>query len=85
MGTVTQAAWEWRKSHPITGWLLEPIGAFHAYDVNNNAACDPRMGLYASIEEPNEGSQLCAVCMEFVKANPAGREPRQSGQIGAGE
>lgn len=75
MTTVTRA-WEWRKGHPATAWLLKPSAAFHAYDVNDNAACDSSMGLGVSVEKPNEGSELCPACVAFVKANPAGREAR---------
>jgi hypothetical protein len=71
---VSTQAWEWRKA--IGGAIPQPRSAFHAYDVNDNAACDVGYGLLASVQEPHEGSELCLACMEFVKANPAGREER---------
>lgn len=75
----TEPPWEWRKA--AGGWTHDtdrgPHGRlFHAYDVNDNAACYPHGGLAASCEEPNEGSHLCPDCIEFVKANPAGRDKR---------
>lgn len=66
--------WEWRKS--AGGWTLASDGAtrrFHAYDVNNNAACEPSNGLFVSVEEVNEGSDLCPSCAGIIKAEPEGR------------
>lgn len=79
MQNVMVKPWDWRKSQG--GWSRPidsgPRGrAFHAYDVNDNAACDVSLGLIRSIEEPNEGSHCCPDCIEFVQANPAGRDKR---------
>lgn len=75
------APWDWRKA--AGGVLLgddflstPPVRVFHAYDVNDLAACSPSCGLAATSEEPNEGSVLCQQCVEAVKANPAGRDKR---------
>lgn len=68
--------WEWRRGQGAP--FVTPDGVerrFHAYDVNDNAACRPMWGLIQSIEEPNEGSNLCPECMAVIKAEPAGREP----------
>lgn len=70
-------AWEWRKA--LGGWWFSSVETpstrkFHAYDVNHNAACSPDVGLVASCEEPNEGSDLCPECIDVVKAEPRGRE-----------
>lgn len=67
--------WEWRKAWG--GWRFATDTSerlFHAYDVNDNAACEPSMGLWQSCEEPNEGSALCAACVDVVTTTPAGRE-----------
>lgn len=70
--------WEWRKA--AGGWMLDTDRPgdrlFHAYDVNDNAACEPVIGLGASCEEPNEGSKLCPACVSVVVENPAGRDRR---------
>lgn len=78
-GEGFEQPWDWRKAVggcvPYSN-LRDHVRYFHAYDVNNNAACEPSLGLIASCEPPNEGSHLCPDCVEFVKANPAGREKR---------
>lgn len=71
--------WDWRKG--IGGCSPESnrrdgVRYFHAYDVNDNTACEPGLGLMASCEPPNEGSPLCPDCIEVVQAMPAGREKR---------
>lgn len=76
-GGVVSGAWEWRKASG--GWWFPSVETpstrkFHAYDVNDNAACSPGAGLVASCEEPNEGSDLCPECIDVVKAEPWGRE-----------
>lgn len=76
---ITTRPWEWRKAY--AGVLLhndQPGGRrlFHAYDVNDNAACSPSCGLVASCEEPNEGSELCPDCTIIVGEQPAGRPER---------
>lgn len=79
MPDTTVRAWEWRKA--AGGWTTDadrgPRGrAFHAYDVNDNAACQVSLGLMATCEEPNEGSHFCEPCMEFVRLHPEGRAKR---------
>lgn len=69
------APWEWRKA--LAGVIPKGRHIFHAYDVNDLAACEPGCGLVASIEEPNEGSELCLDCIEVVRTNPAGRPERE--------
>lgn len=69
--------WDWRKA--IAGCTppsnrRDGVRYFHAYDVNDNAACAVELGLIASCEEVNEGSPLCPDCIEYVKAHPAGRD-----------
>ncbi len=79
MSTETTQPWEWRK--PSGGWTLpsdRPARRFHAFDVNNLAACAPSFGLIASCEPPNEGSLLCADCVEVVRDQPAGRDLRSA-------
>lgn len=74
-------AWDWRKASggAIFATDLGPHGRlFHAYDVNDNGACEASLGLIASCEPPNEGSRLCPACVEVVKAMPAGRDKRQA-------
>ena len=69
--------WDWRKASAGVvpkGWRI-----FHAYDVNDNAACEPSYGLAASCEEPNEGSELCPDCIDVVRAEPGGRRPHERG------
>jgi len=70
-----RAPWEWRKAN---GGFCDPgtLGGriFHACDVNSNFACYVHGGIMRSCEQPNEGSTLCPDCIEFVKANPAGRD-----------
>jgi hypothetical protein len=69
--------WTWRKG---LGGFIPPSSTpgkpFHAYDVNDNAACIDGYGLAASCEPPNEGSSLCAECVAAVKSLPAGRDKR---------
>lgn len=80
--TIRLMTWEWRKAEGgVTlgedHWEGDTfVRVFHAYDVNDNAACEPSCGLVASCEEPNEGSPLCLKCIAVVQANPAGRDPR---------
>ncbi len=74
-----RASWEWRKA--AGGWCADTDPSsherlFHAYDINDNAACEPLLGLAATCEQPNEGSRFCPACMETVKAMPAGRPER---------
>lgn len=67
--------WDWRKA--AGGWPMRndpDYRNFHAYDVNDNAACDPMIGLISSAEELNEGSTLCHECVAIVKAEPHGRD-----------
>lgn len=67
--------WDWRKASG--GWTLptdHPNRLFHAYDINNHAACAPSLGLAASCEDPTEGSTYCAECIAIVQATPGGRE-----------
>lgn len=62
----------WRKADG--GWWIDgdaPI--FHAYDINDNAACSPNYGLMATCEQPNEGSELCASCIDVCRMAPSGR------------
>lgn len=72
--------WEWRKAE--WGVCLrtdlsagELVRLFHAYDVNNLAACEP-CGLIGSCEIPNEGSSLCPDCVLVVQDTPEGRPER---------
>lgn len=78
--TARRGPWVWRKSDG--GWRLtaDPDGErlFHAYDINNNAACEPTIGLGATVEEPNEGARFCNACVSVVKSLPEGRAPRAS-------
>lgn len=87
--TSTHAPWSWRKASGgiwlgDDRWVADPTNrlgkrverVFHAYDVNDNAACEPMCGLVASCEEPNEGSLLCSQCIPVVQENPAGRSAR---------
>lgn len=81
MNQTTQRAWEWRKASDLGIMLLDrdqELGRhiFHAYDVNDNAACCVSVGLIASVEEPNEGSELCPDCATFVSVHRSGRELR---------
>lgn len=74
-----EAPWAWRRA--LGGCVpssnrRDGVRYFHAHDVNDNAACEPSLGLMASDKEPSEGSPFCPDCIEFVKANPAGREKR---------
>lgn len=66
--------WEWRRA---TGGWGHPNDQhhkmFHAYDVNDNSACVPSLGLAATCEPPNEGSHLCPLCMDEVRLHPGGR------------
>lgn len=66
--------WAWRKASG--GVVPKGLRVFHAYDVNDNAACQPSAGLMASCEVPNEGSELCEDCMVIVRTEPWGRERR---------
>lgn len=77
----TIAPWSWRKASG--GCIPGNRRIFHAYDVNDNAACNDAYGLVASCEEPNEGSELCSDCVEVCKAKPAGREPRHAARPAA--
>lgn len=71
--------WDWRLAQggcvPSSN-RRDGIRYFHAYDVNDNAACEVSLGLVASCEPPNEGSPFCPDCIEVVKATPAGRDKR---------
>lgn len=67
--------WDWRKAE--AGVVPKGQRIFHAYDVNNNAACEPHCGLVASVEEPNEGSEFCHDCMDIVRLTPEGRPPNR--------
>lgn len=70
-----QQPWDWRKA--AGGWPIRTdpeFRKFHAYDVNDNAACDPILGLCATSEAANEGVPLCDECVAIVKAEPCGRE-----------
>lgn len=66
--------WDWRKASG--GCIPQNRRIFHAYDMNDNAACRPSLGLVASCEEPNEGSEFCEDCMGVVRSEPWGREER---------
>lgn len=68
--------WDWRIALNHALFDVDGKPTFHAFDVNNNAACEPLFGLVATIEEPSEGSNLCRSCMEFVRDNMAGRSLR---------
>lgn len=73
--------WDWRKTG--SGWTFATDPSterlFHAYDVNNLAACDPTKGCFGSVEPVNEGSRLCPACQVIVKAEPEGRPKRDFG------
>ena len=88
MTTTQTKPWEWRKAYG--GIWFHRVETperriFHAYDVNDNAACEPAFGLVQSCEEPNEGSTLCPECIEVCKAEPAGRPPRTASSAPLGE
>lgn len=74
MATTAVKAWDWRKA--LGGCVPKGRLIFHAYDVNDNAACSPSHGLLESIEEPNEGSEFCHDCMDVVRLTPEGRPAR---------
>lgn len=81
--TKMERPWVWRKAN--AGFRLDsdpPNGGrlFHAYDVNDNCACVPDLGLAASCEPVNEGSALCPRCMTVVRSLPAGRPVMKYGQ-----
>jgi hypothetical protein len=73
-----ERAWDWRR-----GWggvsPSHEYETFHAYDVNDNAACVPSIGLMESKDEPNEGSKFCETCMDIVRSTPEGRPKRRAG------
>lgn len=78
--SAARRAWDWRKAWG--GWTLatdhgEHGRLFHAYDVNDSAACDPPIGLARSCEPVNEGSHLCPDCMTIVRRQPQGRPERE--------
>lgn len=74
--------WEWRQSSTIGVPLLDADTwnhhIFHAYDGNDHAACAPGVGLVASTEPVNEGSELHETCMEIVRTTPADPPIRRS-------
>jgi hypothetical protein len=69
----------WEKKWPTGGELREQL--FHAYDVNDYAACTTLLWLATSVEEPNEGSSLCLACLAMIRRLPLGREPGFGGLI----
>lgn len=76
MSAVATRAWDWRLALNHEFFDVDGVETFHAYDVNNNAACEPMYGLISSVGPPNEGSNLCRDCMTVVRSQPRGRSPR---------
>lgn len=71
------STWDWRKAWGGACFLTDPdFRRFHAYDINDNAACAPHLGLGRSCERPNEGSDFCPACMAVVRVTPEGRPKR---------
>jgi hypothetical protein len=72
--------WDWRKADG--GFHLETDRTsgerlFHAYDVNDNAACEPNCGLSVTGEEFVDGvSPQCPACLEVVQDKPNGNRKR---------
>lgn len=64
----------WEEKWPAGGDRREQL--FHAYDVNDCAACTTLLRLATSVEEPNEGSSLCLACRAQIRRQPLGREPQ---------
>lgn len=69
-----QRPWSWRLGYNH-GLFDVPRGVptFHAYDVNDSAACDAGFGLAGTIEQPNEGSHFCPRCILATAELPEGR------------
>lgn len=62
--------WEWRKAAGGAWADTDPAPErlFHAYDQEDQMACEPWLGLGRTCEEPNEGSSLCPVCIAKMQA-----------------
>ncbi len=62
------AAWEWRKASGGLTFRTDPYPErlFHAYDMNDNAACDPGLGLVATCEPLTPASKRCPRCILIV-------------------
>lgn len=72
-------AWDWRKADGGFSLETDRTGErrFHAYDVNDNAACEPSCGLVATGEEYLEGvSPQCPVCLQITQDRPNGNRKR---------
>lgn len=72
-------AWDWRKADG--GFTLETDRdgerRFHAYDINDSAACEPSCGLGATGEEYVDGvSPQCPVCLQITIDKPEGYRKR---------
>lgn len=68
--------WEWRIA---LGGFTPPadhrdgVGYFHAYDMENKAACEPLISLIESCGEPTEGDRFCPDCLAIVVRQRAAR------------
>lgn len=64
----------WRKANILWPDIKSELAAgtplFHACDDVGLFLCEPTLGLLASVEPPNEGSQFCPTCMALAMGHP---------------